>query len=73
MKFLTIFPYLAIYSEPLGMTYASFGGGGSHMVKRGIPRGTTPRRKTEGGAGFWEAWTKRLEYKELALYAGQER
>ena len=30
-KFLTIFPYLAIYSEPLCATYASFGGGGSQM------------------------------------------
>ena len=30
-KFLTIFPYLAIYSETLCATYASFGGGGSHI------------------------------------------
>ena len=28
---MTIFPYFAIYSEPLCATYASFGGGGSHM------------------------------------------
>ena len=28
MEFLTIFPYLAIYSESLSATYASFGGGG---------------------------------------------
>ena len=27
----TIFPYLAIYSEPLCATYASFGGVGSHI------------------------------------------
>ena len=32
LKFLTIFPYLTIYSEPLCVTYASFGGGGSHML-----------------------------------------
>ena len=32
MKFLTISPYLAIYSEPLCATYASFGGGGSHII-----------------------------------------
>ena len=28
---LTIFPYFAIYSEPLYATYASFGGGESHI------------------------------------------
>ena len=32
MKILTIFPYFAIYSEPLFATYASFGGGGSHIT-----------------------------------------
>ena len=32
LKFLTIFPYLAIYSEPLCATYVSFGGGGSHIT-----------------------------------------
>ena len=28
---LTIFPHLAIYSEPLCATYASFGGRGPHI------------------------------------------
>ena len=32
LKLLTIFPDLAIYSEPLCATYASFGGGGSHIT-----------------------------------------
>ena len=30
---LSILPYFAIHSEPLCVTYASFGGSGSHMVK----------------------------------------
>ena len=30
--FFTIFPCLAICSEPLCATYASFGGGGSHIL-----------------------------------------
>ena len=33
LKTLTIFPYFAIYSEPLCATYASFDGGGSHICK----------------------------------------
>ena len=32
LKILTIFPYFAIYSEPLCATYASFGGGGSQIT-----------------------------------------
>ena len=31
LKILTIFPYFDLYSEPLYATYASFGGGGSHI------------------------------------------
>ena len=33
---LTIFPYFAIYSEPLYATYASFGGGESQYMLSGI-------------------------------------
>ena len=31
MRILTIFPYFAVYLEPLCATNASFGGGGSQM------------------------------------------
>ena len=47
MKFLTIFLYLAIYSEPLCATYASFGGGGSHIINEFKKR----RKRVAYGSG----------------------
>ena len=42
-----VFPYFAIYLEPLCVTYATFGGGGSQMVNfytlfGGNPQGPIP-------------------------------
>ena len=62
LKFLTTIPYLAIYSEPLCATYASFGGGGSitcyHFVYREVS--STCDLKPMASNGHQGVWALRL-------------